>query len=105
MGKVNKVVVFGKTKTGKTAIINKVIYPESNMVGAVSVTKFLCQDHYYKDNATHVKMLHGFCVTGSLPHHRRLLHGTHRERPDEWTQRTGEGTSLFLRHSRIGEFS
>jgi len=33
MGKVNKVVVFGKTKTGKTAIINKIIYPDSNMVG------------------------------------------------------------------------
>jgi len=33
MGKVNKVVVFGKTRTGKTAMINKIIYPESNMVG------------------------------------------------------------------------
>ena len=38
MGKVNKVVVFGKTKTGKTAIINKIIYPDSNMVGVVSTT-------------------------------------------------------------------
>jgi len=33
MGKVNKVVMFGKTKTGKTAIVNKIIYPDSNMVG------------------------------------------------------------------------
>ena len=39
MGKVNKVVVFGKTKTGKTAIINKIIYPDSNMVGVVSTTR------------------------------------------------------------------
>ena len=38
MGKVNKVVVFGKTKTGKTALINKIIYPESNMIGVVSTT-------------------------------------------------------------------
>ena len=39
MGKVNKVVVFGKTKAGKTAIINKIIYPDSNMVGVVSTTE------------------------------------------------------------------
>ena len=47
MGKVNKVVVFGKTKTGKTAIINKVIYPESNMIGVVRVCYYirLCIKH------------------------------------------------------------